>query len=199
MKKKNKIIIIISISSAVILLIVGLLLNNYINKLKNEKIKMGNPFYEKMHNLYYYGGQIDFEQDDNFNRLYIEKDGKKYYKVKNYDEAIKSFITDKELTETNSFLNIIKDEENYYMKDIGRGLSGYYGTELTVKKMGKNTIKYVAKSKFCKLESRVTYGEGCKNDDYYYIEKPFSLVKEDGTWKVSEYTSIFEANDNEFK
>ena len=85
------------------------------------------------------------------------------------------------------------------MKDYGRGLSGYYGTGLKIKKMSKNRIEYKALSKFCEIDSRVNYGDGCSNEKYYYVEKPFVLIKEDGIWKVEEYTSVFEFKDKEFK
>ena len=35
------------------------------------------------------------------------------------------------------------------------------------------------------------------NEYLYTIDKPFILVKENGKWKVDEYTSIFEFDDSE--
>ena len=196
-KNKKNIIIILLVLLVVLIGIVTI--KNKIEKEKNKKIELGNSIYEKVHNLYFYGGDIVYETDDKNTRKYIEVDNKKYYEIKNYKETFENLITDKQLLKTSNFLGIKVIKDKYYMKDYGRGLSGYYGTELKIKKINKNKIEYKASSKFCEIEYRISYGSGCSNEKYYYIEKPFVLVKEDDIWKVEEYTSIFEFEDSLLK
>ena len=198
LKNKKKMIIIILIVLVIVLLGI-VVIRNKIDKAKKEKIELGNSIYEKAHNLYFYGGDIVYETDDNNTRKYIEVDKKKYYEIKNYKEVFNNLLAQKQLPKTSNFLGIKVIEDKYYMKDYGRGLSGYYGTGLKIKKMSKNRIEYKALSKFCEIDSRVNYGDGCSNEKYYYVEKPFVLIKEDGIWKVEEYTSVFEFKDKEFK
>ena len=196
LKNKKKIIIILLV--LVIVLIEIVVIKNVIEKEINKKIESGNSIYEKVHNLYFYGENIEYETNENKIRNYIEIDNTKYYEIKNPEE-ITDLITEEMIVKTSNFLGIKKIEEKYYMKDYGRGLSGYYRTKLKIKRMSKNKIEYKAYSKFCYKESRVNYGEGCSENNYYYIEKPFVLVKEEGTWKIEEYTSVFEFNESELK
>ena len=196
LKNKKKIIIILLV--LVIVLIGGLIIKKIVEKEINKKIELGNSIYEKVHNLYFYGGNIEYETNENKTRNYIEIDNTKYYEIKNSEE-ITNLITEKMIVKTSNFLGIKVIGNKYYMKDYGRGLSGYYGTKLKIKRISKNKIEYKSYSKFCYKESRVNYGEGCSENNYYEIEKPFILIKEEGTWKVEEYTSIFEFNDSELK
>ena len=200
LKNKKLIIKIIVVLLVIILLLVTYtIIKNKIDNYIEDKIKLGEEIYNKMHNLYYYGEGIDYEIDDENQMIYIEEEKIKYYKIKNYNELFKKSITDKKLKETEKFLNIKEVENNYYIKEIGRGLSGYYGTKLKLKKVTKNKIEYKAISTLCQKDSIVTYGEGCTSDGYYEVEKPFTLVKEDGLWKVSEYTSVFQFSDRDLK
>ena len=196
--KKNKKKIIIFLLVIIMLLVGSYFLKEFIKKQKFLLEEMGKEKYEEIHNLYYYGETIEYEVDEEKRRIYIEEGNKKYYKITNYEEILNKA--------SNSYkgklvkaLDIKEKEENYYVVGIGRGLSGYYGTRLEIKKYSKNKIEYKAYSKFCYKESRVNYGERCKEEGYYEIEKPFILVKEEGTWKVEEYTSVFEFNESEIK
>lgn len=189
---KNIIKKIIMILLVLIIVLIGvILIYEKISKEIKQKIELGNSIYEKIHNLYYYGGNIEYQLDKNKNRKYIEIADSKYYEIKNPDE-ITNLITNEMLPKTSLFLNIKIVGNKYYMKDIGRGLSGYVGTTLKIKRISKNKIEYEAISKFCKVDSIVSYGDGCRNRDYYEMKKSFTLIKEDNLWKVLEYTSIFE-------
>ena len=196
LKNKKKILIIVLV--LVIVLIGIVVIKNVIEEENHKKMELGNSIYEKIHNLYFYGGEIEYETDKNNKRKYIEIDHIKYYEIKNPEE-ITNLITKNQFLKTSEFLNMKEIENKYYIKDYGRGLSGYYGTELKINKYSKNKIEYTAISKLCEIEYRVSYGEGCSNQKYYYIEKPFIIVKENGVWKVDEYTSIFELSDSELK
>lgn len=196
LKNKKKIIIILLV--LVIVLIGIVVIRNIVKKEINKKIELGNSIYEKVHNLYFYGGEIEYKVDEENKRKYIEVDDKKYYEISN-KQVIENLVTEEMLLKTSDFLGIKVIEDNYYIKDYGRGLSGYYGTELKIKKINKNKIEYKALSKFCEIDFRVNYGDGCSDEKYYYIERPFIIVKEDGIWKVESYTSIFEFKDSEIK
>jgi len=180
-----------------IVLIGIVVIRNIVEKEINKKIELGNSIYEKVHNLYFYGGEIEYKIEEN-KRKSIEVDDKKYYEISN-KKVIENLVTKNMLLKTSDFLGIKVIEDNYYMKDYGRGLSGYYGTELKIKKINKKRIEYKALSKFCEIDSRVSYGDGCNDEKYYYIERPFIIVKENGIWKVDEYTSVFEFKDSEIK
>ena len=196
LKNKKKIIIILLV--LVIVLIGIVVIKKIVEKEINKKIELGNSIYEKVHNLYFYGGNIEYETNENKTRNYIEIDNTKYYEIKNSEE-ITNLITEKMIVKTSNFLGIKVIGNKYYMKDYGRGLSGYYGTKLKIKRIARNKIEYKAISTLCQIDSLVNYGEGCSENNYYEIEKPFILIKEEGTWKVEEYTSIFEFNDSELK
>jgi len=195
MNKKKIIIILLVI---VILLVGGYFLKQFIEKGKLALEEKGITYYDKLHNLYFFRENIDYVLDENNQRKYIEIDNKKYYEIAN-KEVIEDLVTENMLLKTSGFLNIRIINNQYYMKDYGRGLSGYYGTELKLESVNKDKLEYKALSKFCEIDSKVSYGSGCRNEKYYYIEKPFVLIKENGIWKVDEYTSVFEFEDSLIK
>ena len=200
MEKLRKIFKIIGVTFLILLIITSIFIvvSHYVKEFKQKQEEMGKEKYEEIHNLYYYGETIEYEVDEEKRRIYIEEGNKKYYKITNYDEILNK-ASNSYKGKLVKVLDIKEKEGNYYVVGIGRGLSGYYGTRLEIKKYSKNKIEYKAYSKFCYKESRVNYGEGCKEEGYYEIEKPFILVKEEGTWKVEEYTSVFEFNESEIK
>ena len=186
MKKINKKII-ISLLVFLIVLVMVIITLNIIKKERIKKIELGDSIYEKIHNLYYYGESLKYEKDELGD-----------YIISNY-EVIENIVSDTFIDNVNKFLNITKEDDKYYIKPVGKGLSAYYGTKLEIKKISKNKIEYKAISTLCKKDSIVAYGEGCTSDGYYEIEKPFILVKENGIWKVSEYTSVFQFSERELK
>ena len=183
-KNKKKILIGLMIFISVSLILVSLYFGG--KKYIASKITLGTDLYERIHNLYFYGDQLEYEQVE-------EK-----YKLLNY-EKIPELISKKFLPQVNQYLEITKQKYEYYINLVGKGISNYYGTELKIKKIRRNKVIYTATTKMCKVESVVTYGERCSMGGYYYIEKPFIIVKENGSWKVDEYTSVFEFSDSEFK
>ena len=189
--------IIISLLVLLIVLVMIIVICNLIKKENNKKIELGNSIYEEIHNLYLYGNGIEYVYDDDKNRIYIEDDGK-YYEIKD-KKVFTDLISSESLDRLTKIFEIKEKDNKYYISDFGRGISNYYGTKLEIKKISKNKIEYKALSTLCEKNSIVTYGEGCTSDGYYEVEKPFTLVKEDGLWKVSEYTSVFQVSDREIK
>ena len=181
-----------------LIVLVTILITNKIEKENNKKIEQGSSIYEEIHNLYYYGGNIEYVNDFNNNRLVTKINDENYYEISNFD-VIKNLISKNMLSKTFEALKIISNNNKYYIKDIGKGISNYYGTKLKIKKISKNKMEYKAISKLCEKDKIVTYGEGCTSDGYYEIEKPFTIVKEDNKWKVLEYTSIFQFSEKEIK
>ena len=190
--------IIISLLVLLIVLVMIIVICNLIKKENNKKIELGNSIYEEIHNLYLYGNGIEYVYDDDKNRIYIEDDGK-YYEIKD-KKVFTDLISSESLDRLTKIFEIKEKDNKYYISDFGRGITNaYYGTKLEIKKISKNKIEYKAISTLCKIDSIVSYGEGCTSDGYYEVEKPFILVKENGIWKVSEYTSVFQFSDREIK
>ena len=183
--KKNKKKIVVLLLVLLIVLVITLVINK-IEKEKNKKIELGSSIYEKIHNLYYYGGDLDYKKEND------------KYVITNYS-IIENIVSNSFISKVNKFLNIEEDNNKYYINPIGKGISNYYGTILKIKKISKNKIEYKAMTKMCKKESIVSYGDRCTSDGYYEIEKPFIIIKEDNKWKVLEYTSIFQFSERELK
>jgi len=75
-KSKYKIIL---IPLGLLIVLVGLIiLNKVIKEELNKKIELGNSIYEKVHNLYFYGDNVEFVQDKNHIRSNIKIDNQKY-------------------------------------------------------------------------------------------------------------------------
>ena len=196
MIKNKKIIISLLVLSIVLVMII--VICNLIEKERIKKIELGNSIYEEIHNLYLYGNGIEYVYDDDKNRIYIEDDGK-YYEIKD-KKVFTDLISSESLDRLTKIFEIKEKDNKYYISDFGRGITNaYYGTKLEIKKISKNKIEYKAISTLCKKDSIVAYGEGCTSDGYYEIEKTFILVKENGIWKVSEYTSVFQFSERELK
>ena len=194
---KNKKVV-ITLLVLLVVLVMLIFITDKIEKDNNKKIELATSIYEEIHNLYYYGGNIEYANDLNNNRLVTKINDENYYEISNFD-VIKNLISKNMLSKTFEALKIISNNNKYYIKDIGRGTSNYYGTILKIKKIRKNKIEYKAMTKMCRKESIVSYGDRCTTDGYYEIEKPFIIVKEDNKWKVIEYTSIFQFSDRELK
>ena len=79
-------------------------MNKVIKEELNKKIELGNSIYEKVHNLYFYGDNVEFVQDKNHIRSYIEIDNQKYYEIKNY-EVVEKIIGKEQILRTNKYLN----------------------------------------------------------------------------------------------
>lgn len=191
MKKilKNKVLTITICLVFVVAIIAILIIRSYIYK---KCAKEAQVIYNQVHELYYFGGNIEFNSNENNERIFIEENNKKYYQISNYEESVKKYFTQSKLQDVNKDLNIINKDNNYYMKDIGRGISNYYETTIISKKIRSNERIFIAKSKFCKIDYQVSYGDHCEGKNEYYIEKKFVLKKFNKEWKVDEYTSIFE-------
>ena len=168
------------------------------NKIIRKYTLHATNLYNKVHELYFFGGDIEYEIEDN-ERVFIELDDSRYYKISNYSNSVSDLFTENKLSDVQKYLNIEKNNNEYYMKDIGRGISNYYETTLKLKYFLINKRVFIAKSKFCKIDSQVTYGDGCRGKNEYYINKRFILKKENKVWKIDEYTSIFEMEEESLK
>lgn len=161
-------------------------------KIKEKMNNNAKKIYDEITDLYHYGGNIEYETDENGQRIYIEENNKKLYEISNYENSISKYFTSSKLSNVIEELNIIKKEEKYYIVDIARGLSNYLGTEIEFVRFGINKRIFNAYSKFCKMENVVSYGTGCSQEGEYVRKKRFVLEKENNEWKVDVFTSIFE-------
>lgn len=192
---EKKLIILISITLILIIIMIGFIIRNSLYKKYAEEAQ---KTYDKVHELYYFGGNISYGQDELNERIFIEKEENKYYLISNFDESVKKYFSEKKLSDVLEFLDIVKKDNNYYAKDFGRGISYYYGTTLKTKKANSKKRVFIAESKFCKINHQVSYGDGCEGNNEYIISKEFVIVKINDVWVVDKYTSIFEM-DKEIK
>lgn len=193
--KKRKLII-ISLLVLLIVLVGLVIILKEIKKENNKKIELGNSIYEEIHDLYFSGSKLEYVYDETRNRVYKEFDDTKYYEISNYE--IFDLIASESKDRLMKIFDIKKEEGKYYIADFGRGISNYYGTKLKISKKSKEKIEFKAISEFC-LNSEIISLEECDKEDYYTIDKPFIIIKEDNKWKVLEYTSVFQFSDREFK
>lgn len=195
--KRNIIRILIGIS----LILLLTLTYRYIKNTEARQIKKAEELYEKAHNLYFYGKDIEYAKE-NGKYVTIERSVNsrvdKYYKLSNYNEVFVKLFSSNKLKSVDIYLGIIEQNNGKYIREIGRGLSGYFGTTFEVKKASKTKITYIAKSKFCEISHRIN--DVCESEEYYYtIDKEFTIIKENGKWKIDEYTSVFEFEDSLIK
>ena len=196
-KNNRKIImLLVFVFVLVVITVFGIVLRLYIN----SKIELGEEKYNLIHEFYNNGSGIEYVYNDKDEIVFIEDSstGYKYYKV-NSNSPILDIIHDNLMNDIETLFDLKKVDGDNYIRIVGKGISGYYGTKLEIKKISKNKIEYKAISTLCYINSRTSYGEGCTSDGYYKVEKPFILIKEDGLWKVSEYTSIFQFSYREIK
>jgi len=189
-----------------ILIIISLLLTllfayTYIKNNQQIQIKRAEKLYEKAYNLYFYGGGLEFYQKDGKYDI-IEQSNNyrvdKYYKLSNYEEIIGNLFSSNKIIDVNNYLGIIEQNGDKYIREIGRGISGYFGTTFTIKKISEKKITFIAHSKFCEIAHSIN--NVCESEEYYYtVDKPFAIIKENGTWKIDEYISVFEFKDSEIK
>lgn len=168
--------------------------SNYLNK---KRIFVGEKIYNQVHNLYFYGDGFEYDIQVEDGIIVVDETNTEYYKLKSLN-YIQNNFTQNEMDDIKKQFDLININDSYYIKNFGRGISGYFGTTLTVDKVSNKKIEFVAHSKFCEIDARVY--DTCKGEEYMYtIDKPFTLVKENGIWKVDEYTSVFEFKDSEYK
>ena len=117
--KKNKKKIVVLLLVLLIVLVITLVINK-IEKEKNKKIELGSSIYEKIHNLYYYGGDLDYKKEND------------KYVITNYS-IIENIVSNSFISKVNKFLNIEEDNNKYYINPIGKGISNYYGTIIKIK------------------------------------------------------------------
>ena len=189
--------IITCLLTGLFLLVSVIIISVSIECFKISRIEIGKSIYEDAHNLYFYGEGIEYSYNDLKERVYAEIDHEKYYKIENYDNVFEKKFTDKELKQLYNIFEITKMDNSYFVKDIGRGVSNYIETNLKIKKIRMKKLEFVASSVFCKKDKLTAFG--CLEEDRYTIDKKFIIVKEYGSWKVDEYTSVFEFSDSEFK
>lgn len=113
--------------------------NKYVEK---ETVKLQiedvneNNIKEKLSTLSTTNQEVKQEIIENINNdiLSLNVDELGNYIISNY-EVIENIVSDSFIDNVNKFLNITKENDKYYIKPVGKGLSGYYGTKLEIKKL----------------------------------------------------------------
>lgn len=172
-----------------------------INKNDNKhKIEMAKDMYSKIDSLYSFNNGLEYVTNDDKKINTIQRGDKIYYQIEDYKTVTNEIMTEKMTQKFTNIVNIVEDDGKYYIENMGRGSNGFIGLIFKIKAKSSKKISLIVKTKFCEIEHRVEHGDGCESEEYLYtIDKPFILVKENGKWKVDEYTSIFEFDDSEIK
>ena len=195
--KKHKLI---SITFIFFIILITLILNLFLkntNYMNQKRIFIGEKLYKQAHDLYFYGEGFEYDLQDKNEVIILNKNNTEYYKLKSLEYIYNNF-TENEINDIKKQFDLTELNNQYYIKNFGRGISSYYGTSLTIKKVYDKKIEFVAQSRFCMIDYQIY--DSCKSEEYYYtIDRPFTLIKEDGIWKIEEYTSVFEFEDKEFK
>lgn len=197
--KKKKVLSILIILSLIIFFV---WLGIYIKDTQKRQCSLASKLYNQAHDIYFYGGNIEYEYDKDGDIIYTDRsDGNlinRYLKTKNYNEVITNLFSESMQKKVGNYLGVLIQDGTIYVKEIGKGISNYYGTTFKVKASSSSKIVFDAYSKFCKMNSKL--GEYCKNEDgYYTVKKKFVLVKENKKWKIDNYTSVFEFENDEIK
>ena len=149
---------------------------------------------------------IEYKKDNNqyviIEKEYVTSLGTKinyqYYEINNINE-IKSKFTDKMFEHVKKVLDIEKIGEKYYIVQNSKNNINYTKIDLKQRYILLNKAVYTMSVTMCERKYTLPNGN-CSSEEYLYtIDKPFILVKENGKWKVDEYTSIFEFDDSEIK
>lgn len=191
--KKQKIIIILISLIIILLLTCIIIINSEKNRL--EKIEIGTDLYNKAYDMYQGTGFKNI-YDKNKKIIYYEKKHKtnlnykiteRYYAIDyNY---LKEIFTDSALKKLKKDLKLVKKNNNYYVKEQSNIDNKYLKTKLEIKSIHLFYVKFNAISLYCDEEYRVSYGTGCsKYKKITKKEKPFTIIKTDGKWKVKEFT-----------
>ena len=147
--KKN----VIYLLFVVFLLFLSLYICRYIKDTQKRQIKKASELYEKAYQLYFSGEGLVYSIDENNQEIYIERSNGNlvnwYYKIENYDYYVEKLFSKKGKSLVDNFLEVYKLNGDVYIREIGRGISGYYGTTFTVKSSSKSKITFKASSKFC--------------------------------------------------
>lgn len=203
MKKLNKIAIVLLILILVLVIAIGgytiVKLNNQIEKKSNEdnelksitqdvkdevteeEVKRIIDSFVKR-NALSVGAGIDLNISIQYNEI-------PYYKVINVSEL-------KETFSTNGFKDYMKENEiiekdgEYYMPALGWGSDiTYYGRDgYIIKSITENKIEAIFREKYYTNAEDIDKGD-VEGVDFTIVENKFVAIKENGVWKVEEFTN----------
>lgn len=153
--------------------------NNTNTMSESDAIALAQKKYERIHDYYFMDGSSDDSIIDNENE---------YYRIENYDEITTNLTTSALQTLTND-RGIITKNGKYYILDLARGTNIYYlGNDgFEVKSITNDRLEFIVKEKYLTNSDDVGK-EASEITDFEYQNNPFVLVKEDGKWKVDEFT-----------
>lgn len=150
-----------------------------------ETLALGNEMYKKANKCYWDGVEGDYG-----NLIYnIDESGNPYYKITNIDE-IKSVLINNAFSNFCSEKGVKEKNGEYYIVAAGRGDDvSYLGNELEVDTIAESKIIFTSIEKYCANEEDYgVYNDASEVEDIITKEYKFVIVKENGSWKVSEFT-----------
>ncbi|MDO5569714.1 MAG: hypothetical protein Q4G04_06430 [bacterium] len=153
-----------------------------------------------------YQGPITFSRDSENNIITGSINNQNMPQIANYDYAIKGVFTEDYINcnilnnqnyscpDNHAIRFIYKQGDNYYMSVAGKGYYGKYKyTNLIEKSYTENSITYDANAVYyaetCHENNAPTYVESCTETETKTTT--FTIVKENGIWKVSEITAPY--------
>ena len=183
-RKSLRIIQIIAIAAVVVLAAAALAgcapkADDNDSLLDSVALELAKEKYEKVFRYYWMGG-------DSYDTITPNENDNWYERIDNYEE-ITDTLTKKYLQEFTAYRPIVEENGKYYMRIIARGGNIYYcGADgFEVKSITDGRMEFTVKEKYHAEElgkdpSEIT--------EFEYKYNSFVLVKEDGKWKVDEFT-----------
>lgn len=206
-EKKNSFYTIVILLSFFIIIstisIIGLIIkNNKIINLKNEISNIKKQESNNLKNNSEYGEfdpmirafaqEMYYQVYNYYSKDYFVTDeikeinDNRYYKIYRINE-IKMLLSDKKFEEFIKEKKIIKQDEDYYIPVKSMQENELYilerSGEMEIKEISRNKIELAVQEVYYKN----TYSDFDINDLIYKVNK-FVLVKENGIWRVDEYT-----------
>ncbi len=195
-------IIIILLALTVTLMIIKGIKNNKISELNNtvltmekaekDRLKNSDEYYEFEHIILAFAQTKYYQAYNYYSKDYFKTDEiteineKTYYKIYRMDE-IKEIFTEKELEKFIKDEKIVIRGEDYYIPTESTAENELYvyekSGEMAIREIGKDRIEFAVEEVYYNSED----GLYDINDTNSKANK-FVLIKENGIWKVEEFT-----------
>lgn len=149
------------------------------NLTQQEAISIGKECYQKALNSYW---NIATNQENK-----IQFNGNEYLKINNIND-IKSIYSTNGFQKYTSSTEIIQKDGVYYKSNADRGSNIYYmNNSLTLTNKTSAKIEFISQEKYY-INDEDRESNNTNTTQYITQDNKFTIVKENGVWKVEEFT-----------